>query len=217
MTTTAPLATTAPEATSARSIRTDRLLLRARESVHQAHPPGEPMTDTTTSGTTTSATTSATTPAAPRTVPGLSARRLNVMRVGYLFMGLGLVIVKWPMLPTAYTLPLYESVTLCLLVAMSVLALIGLRYPARLLPVLLRESAWKVLWLSVVALPQVVAGDLDRATTEVAINCFFGVVVLAVVPWRHVLRRYVLERSEPWRAGTIGAAAGARPPARQRF
>ena len=28
----------------------------------------------------------------------LSTRRLNVMRVGYAFMGVGLVIVRWPLL-----------------------------------------------------------------------------------------------------------------------
>ena len=37
---------------------------------------------------------------------------------------------------------LYEGVTLCLLVAMSLLALLGLRYPVKLLPLLLFESAW---------------------------------------------------------------------------
>ena len=68
-------------------------------------------------------------------------------------MGVGLAIVKWPLLATAHTLPLYDGVTLCLLTAMSLLALLGLRHPVRLLPLLLFESAWKLLWLSVVALP----------------------------------------------------------------
>lgn len=155
--------------------------------------------------TTTSVTSDGPSPASPRRASELSLRRLNVIRVGYLFMGLGLVLVKWPLLPSAHTLPLYESVTLCLLVAMSVLALLGVRHPARLLPVLVLESAWKVLWLSAVALPQAVAGGMDGATTEVAVNCFFGVVVLAVVPWGHVWRRYVLDRSEPWRSKTTRA------------
>jgi hypothetical protein len=53
------------------------------------------------------------------TTPDLSVRRLNAMRAGYLFMGLGLAVVKWPLLPGAHTLPLYEGVTLCLLTAMS--------------------------------------------------------------------------------------------------
>lgn len=44
------------------------------------------------------------------------------MRAGYLFLGVGLALVKWPQLPDAHSLPLYQGVTLCLLTAMSLLA-----------------------------------------------------------------------------------------------
>ncbi len=144
-------------------------------------------------------------PATPVTTASLSVRRLNLMRVGYLFMGLGLVAVKWPLLPQAHTLSLYEGVTVCVLVAMSLFALLGVRYPTKLLPLLLLETAWKVLWLSVVALPTAIAGDLDPATTTVLVNCSFVVVIAAVIPWRFTWRRFVLEKGEPWRAATHGA------------
>ena len=137
--------------------------------------------------------------AAPTTAPALSLTRLNLMRAGYLLMGVGLVLVKWPLLPEAHTLPLYEGVTLCLLTAMSLLAFLGLRYPVSLLPVLLFESAWKILWLSLVALPTAVTGSLDTATTEVAINCSLVVVILAVTPWGHVWRTYVHTPGDRWR------------------
>lgn len=135
----------------------------------------------------------------PTTVAELSATRLNVMRAGYLFMVVGLAIVKWPLLAEAHSLPLYEGVTLCLLTAMSLLALIGLRHPVTLLPVLLFESAWKVLWLSLVALPLAASGELDAATSTVLVNCSFVVVIIAVVPWRYVWRRYVRADGERWR------------------
>jgi hypothetical protein len=124
---------------------------------------------------------------------GVSPVRIRLMRAGYLFMGVGLALVKWPMLPDAHALPLYEGVTLSLLTAMSLLALLGLRHPIKLLPVLLFESAWKLLWLSLVALPKAVNGDLNAAATEVAVNCTFVVVILAVIPWSYVWRTYVYD------------------------
>ena len=126
--------------------------------------------------------------------PQLSRARLHLMRAGYLFVGLGLALVKWPLLPDAHTMPLYEGVTLCLLVAMSLLAFLGLRHPVKLLPVLLFESAWKLLWLGLVALPQAVDGTLDAATKEIVLNCSLVVLVLAVIPWRYVWGSYVRGR-----------------------
>jgi hypothetical protein len=120
------------------------------------------------------------------------------MRVGYAFMGIGLVVVKWPLLPDAHSQPLFESVVTCLLVAMSVLALLGLRYPVKLLPVLLFESLWKLLWLGAVALPVAATGSLNEASREVLVNCSLVVVVLAVIPWRYVWREYAEAPGERW-------------------
>ena len=131
--------------------------------------------------------------------PALPVTRLNLMRAGYLFMGIGLALTRWPRLADAHTLPLYEGVTLCILTAMSLLAFLGLRYPVKLLPVLLFESAWKLLWLALVALPKAVSSDLDSATTETLINCSFVVVILAVIPWRYVWRHYASAGGDPWR------------------
>jgi hypothetical protein len=146
---------------------------------------------------------SVTTPAtSPATVTRLSLARLNLMRAGYLFMGGGLVLVKWPQLSEAAELPLYEGVTLCILTAMSLLALLGLRHPVAMLPVLVFESGWKLLWLAVVALPRATGEGLDTATTEVMINCSFVVVILAVTPWPYVWHRYVRTPGDPWRPAT---------------
>jgi hypothetical protein len=142
---------------------------------------------------------SITTAATPGVETDLSLTRLHVMRAGYLLMVVGLALVKWPLLPDAHTLPLYEGVTLCLLTAMSLLALLGLRYPVKLLPVLIFESAWKLLWLSLVALPQATTGDLDAATTEIVVSCSVVVVILAVTPWRYVWRTYVTAVGDRWR------------------
>ena len=85
-------------------------------------------------------TTTGTALAAPTTGTELSLIQLHLMRAGYLLMVAGLALKKWPLLPDAHTMPLYEGVAVCILVAMSLLAFLGLRYPVKLLPVLLFES-----------------------------------------------------------------------------
>ncbi|HQR25447.1 MAG TPA: hypothetical protein PLP61_00270 [Nocardioides sp.] len=136
--------------------------------------------------------------ASPPTSLELSVTRLNLMRSGYLLIGLGLVLVKWPLLPDASTMPLYEGVTLSMLTAMSLGALLGLRHPVAMVPVLLFESAWKLIWLALVALPKATGDGLDAATTEVLVNCSLVVVVVAVVPWRYVWQRYVVAGGDRW-------------------
>jgi hypothetical protein len=111
----------------------------------------------------------------------------------------GFAVVKWPLLAEADALPLDEGVTLCLLTAVSFLAFLGLRYPVELLPLLLFESAWKLLWLALVTFPRAVAGDLDAATTETAVSCSLVVVILVVIPWRDAWRRYVRVAGGRWR------------------
>ena len=69
-------------------------------------------------------------------------------------MGVGLAVVKWPLLPRPTPSRSMSGVTLCILTAMSILAFLGLRHPVKLLPLLLSESAWKLLWLSLIALPK---------------------------------------------------------------
>jgi hypothetical protein len=137
-------------------------------------------------------------------VADLPTWRLNLMRVGYAVMGVGLAVVKWPLV-IGYdrSTPLYEGVVAVLLTAMSLLAFLGLRYPVRLLPILLFESLWKLIWLSVVALPAVAAGDVDQAMSETIFSCSLVVIIMAVVPWRYVWQRYVVAKGDRWR----GAAA----------
>ncbi|MFI5706989.1 hypothetical protein [Kribbella sp. NPDC051620] len=130
----------------------------------------------------------------------LSTRRQNVLRAGYAFMAVGLVIVKWPVvIQEARSLPVMEGVVACLLTAMSLLAILGLRYPVQLLPILLFEVLWKLIWLVAVALPHLLAGDVDADTGSVLFSCSFIVVVVAVIPWRYVWTHYAKAPGAAWR------------------
>jgi hypothetical protein len=128
----------------------------------------------------------------------LSTRRLNVMRFGYAFMGVGLAIVQWPLLVHAPSVPVMDGVVTCLLTAMGLLAFLGLRYPIRMLPILLFEVTWKLIWITTVAIPHLVAGDMSTTTREVLIDCSLVVLIIAVVPWRYAWRRYVRTPGDAW-------------------
>ena len=121
----------------------------------------------------------------------LSPLRVHAMRGGYLVMAVGLTLVKWPLLPEAHAMPLYEGVTLSLLTAMSLLAWLGVWRPIAMLPVLVFEVLWKTLWFSLVALPRAVSGDMGQPFVEVAVNSAVVVVVVVAVPWRHAWRTYL--------------------------
>lgn len=131
--------------------------------------------------------------------PELPLYRLHLMRAGYLLIGLGLAVFKWPLLASAESMPVFEGVVTSLLVALSLLALLGLRYPVKMLPVLLFESAWKLIWLAAVALPRMAGGELDAATQEVLASCSLVVVIIAVTPWRYVWREYARAGGDRWR------------------
>ena len=109
------------------------------------------------------------------------------------------MVKKWPEMLNHANWELMEGTVVVMLVAMSVLALLGLRYPQRMLPILFFEVGWKLTWLGTVALPLWLDGHLTGATLEEATKVLWVVPIIAVVPWRHVVRQFVLARSEAWR------------------
>jgi hypothetical protein len=136
-----------------------------------------------------------TTPAAILSLP-----RLYLLRVGYLVLAVGLVAVKWPeIISHDGPWPLFEGVETCMLVALSLLFFLGLRYPVKMLPILLFEIAWKVIWLTVIAVPLLTTGQVDQPTLNVFYAVLWVVVPLAVLPWRYVIRQYVIKQGDPWR------------------
>ena len=134
-----------------------------------------------------------------RVAAKVSLWQLNLLRVGYLVTGGGLAVVKWPLLFTHGPWELKEGTVECMLLAMSVLAFTGLRYPLRMLPILLFEVAWKLIWLGVIALPLWLDNKLDGATREQAGAVLWAVIIIAVIPWRHVWTHYVRTPGDAWR------------------
>ena len=135
----------------------------------------------------------------------VSLFRLYLLRASYLLLVVGLGLTVWPLiLHHAASWERMHSVAACLLGALCLLSVPGLRYPLRMLPLLLFEVAWKAIWLSAVALPLWLAHRMDAATSETAIECLMAVIFLAVIPWGYVFETYVRKAGDAWghRAGS---------------
>lgn len=138
----------------------------------------------------------------------VSLFRLYVLRATYLLIAGGLAATIWPSLVShTAAWPLMSSVVAALLGGVSLLALLGLRYPLQMLPILIFELVWKLIWLIAVALPLWSAGQIDPRTMQTVIDCLFGVILVPVVlPWRHVIARYVRQPGERWKPTAAGKA-----------
>jgi hypothetical protein len=131
----------------------------------------------------------------------VSLPRLYFLRLGYLVIAGGIALTKWPLLinhPQPW--PLFEGVETCMLVALSLLWFLGIRYPLQMLPVLLFELGWKLIWTAVVVVPLWRADQLDPATLQVFYACLVVLIVVAVIPWRYVATNYVTKQGDPWRS-----------------
>jgi len=130
----------------------------------------------------------------------IATYRLYMVRALYLLMGVGLCATIWPgILDHSLDLPLMNGVVRSLLGAIGLLALVGLRYPLQMLPLLLFEMLWKVIWLLAFALPLWRAGRIDAATQE-TLNDFVPLVIFPfLMPWDYVWANYIKKPGDRWR------------------
>lgn len=138
----------------------------------------------------------------------VSTLRLALLRGMYLLLAVGLGLTIWPSIlapQDAAADP--HSVIDALLGGLSLMSLLGLRHPLRMLPLLLFELAWKIIWVAT-ALPLWRADALDAYGRDTLFACMMGVVLVPlVVPWGHVYRTYLRAPAEPWRARRPPVAA----------
>jgi len=129
----------------------------------------------------------------------VSPTRLWVMRAMYLFMAVGIGNMIWPLIIShAPTVPRMTGVAWALIGTIGLLALLGLRYPLQMLPLLLVELSWKVIWLIAFALPRWLDGTLDEGMRTSVFETSFGLVLLVVIPWRYLWANYVAKPGDPW-------------------
>jgi hypothetical protein len=134
----------------------------------------------------------------------VSTFRLYLLRGMYVFMAVGLAIFKLaPALLHPENLLPQDSVVISVLGAFALLAVVGIRYPIKMLPLLFFEFVWKAIWVLAFGLPLLLSGGLDANVsfggTETLINCLMGVVLVPLVmPWGYVLEQYLKSPGDRW-------------------
>ena len=129
-------------------------------------------------------------PATTEEEAGVSLARLYVLRAAYLLLVVGIGAMILP--PLIDHPPTARGVIPSLIGGVGLLALVGLKHPLRMVPLLMFEFAWKTLWLLVFGLPQWSSGQMPATFAEDMFNIAFGVVLMPIViPWPYVWRHYV--------------------------
>lgn len=131
----------------------------------------------------------------------LSLFRLYALRVFYLVLALGLGVYYWPTLigHDNNVFVAARGIQCAMLSGLGLTAALGLRYPVKMLPILLFEVIWKAIYMIAFAAPLWSAHQISDAVAADIQAVLMVVVLVPLIPWRYVVSNYVLARGDRWR------------------
>jgi hypothetical protein len=141
------------------------------------------------------------TPAAPHTIgtPDVALWRLYALRFFFALIAAGQGSIQLPLFFHHPHWTLMSGVAHSFLLALALLSIVGIRYPLQMLPLLIYEVLWKLIWLIGIALPLYLANQIDADTRASFFEIAPIVVVLPFIPWGYVLANYVRKPGDRWR------------------
>ena len=134
----------------------------------------------------------------------VSTFRLYLLRATYLMIFLFVSTSFWPsLIHPSSKWTLLSGVARCFFAALGPLVFLGLRYPLKMLPVLLFELLWKATWLAAIGIPAWMNHQVDADMYETIKACALGVILFpAVIPWPYIWEQYVKAPGDRWGFGT---------------
>ena len=131
----------------------------------------------------------------------VSTARLYILRAVYLLIAAAMGAQIWPLILSHPTnVEHMRGVSRAFLGALTLLCVLGVRYPVKMLPLLLFEFTWKTIWVAAFGVPLWLTHQLHGETAETMKACLMGVVLVPlVVPWGYVIRQYVRAPGDRWR------------------
>jgi hypothetical protein len=138
-------------------------------------------------------------------LPQVATWRINTMRFLFLLMAVIMGSVVWRQV-------LFESadwdwpkgLAKSMLAALALMSILGVRYPLQLLPLMLYETAWKTIWLVLIAGPAWLNNKWTPGIESLFQDCIGIVIAYFVIPWRYAFARYVVQPMEPFRQAGNG-------------
>ena len=127
----------------------------------------------------------------------VSTLRPYIMRVMYLFNFVLLGSDVWPEL-IRHEGPWdpVRGAAYSLWATLSLLSVLGLRYPLQMLPLLLFQLVYKSIWLVAVGIPLQSAGQATEMTTVFLVGVGLDLIV---IPWPYVYAHYLKKRGDRWK------------------
>ena len=121
---------------------------------------------------------------------------LELIRLKLIALGLALTI--WPeILSPDQRIANEDSVITSLLGAIALLAALGVRYPLKMLPILLFELVWKLIWVFGFAISNWMGTGLDTYAKETLFACLIGIILVPfAIPWDYVYTHYMKAKAE---------------------
>ncbi|MGA3131406.1 MAG: hypothetical protein ABSD59_11440 [Terracidiphilus sp.] len=122
------------------------------------------------------------------------------LRACYFVLAAGLGAYVWPsVLNHSNGFAEGEGIRCALLAGLGATALLGFRYPVKMLPLLLFELIWKTIYLVDFALPLWRAHQIDDAVAADIQAVLMVVIFIPLIPWRTVWAQYAVQRGDRWR------------------
>ena len=136
-----------------------------------------------------------------RPAPEVSLFRLYLLRAMFLLIAFVQGSQTWPAI-VHHTKPwdMWHGVGMSFLGALTALSLVGIRYPVRMLPLMMFEFAWKLLWVLAAWLPLWLTHRVDPDTADSFFPIVVGVVLVPLIlPWGYIWKNYVIAAGDRWR------------------
>jgi hypothetical protein len=126
--------------------------------------------------------------------------RLYVLRFTYVLLATGLALNIWPdILSPPPNLSHMATVVRAVLGTVGVMAVIGVRYPLKMLPLLFFELIWKTIWVVAFGIPLWRHQQFTPDTRDTFNVCLVSVVLMIVViPWGYVFWEYIRAPGDRW-------------------